>query len=105
MNSQTVDLLAIRGESHEQCLKHSQGLLPPRRRQTLLVSRDPDNNPWLRRLGSFLQPERQHLGQERPITDPAAGLLHLGYRNLLSIFQQTATEAAVPGAIDAELAT
>jgi hypothetical protein len=105
MNSQAVDLLAIRGESHEDCLKYCQGLLPPPRRQTLLVSRDPDNNPWLRRFGSFLQPESPHLGQERNITDPASGLLHLGYRNLLNIFQQTATVAAVPGAIDAELAT
>jgi hypothetical protein len=105
MNNQTVDLLAIRGESHEDCLKYSQNLLPPPRRQTLLVSRDPDNNPWLRRFGSFLQPESQHLGQEHKITDPASGLLHLGYRNLLNIFQQTATVAAVPGAIDAELAT
>jgi hypothetical protein len=78
MNSQAVDLLAIRGASHEDCLKYCQGLLSPPRRQTLLVSRDPDNNPWLRRLGSFLQPESQHLGQERKITDPANGLLHLG---------------------------
>lgn len=105
MNSEAVDLVAIRGESHEDCLKYSQRLLSPPRRQTLLVSRDPDNNPWLRRFGSFLQPESPHLGNERNITDPASGLLHLGYRNLLSIFQQTATVAAVPGAIGAELAT
>jgi hypothetical protein len=104
MNSQAVDLVAIRGESHEDCLKYSQRLLPPRRLQTLLVSRDPDNNPWLQRFGSFLQLESPHLGQERNITDPASGLLHLGYRNLLNIFQQTTTVAAVPGAIDAELA-
>ena len=104
MNTQTVDLLAIRGESHEDCLKYSQSLLPSPRRQTLFVSRDPDNNPWPRRFGSFLQTENQHLGQEQKITDPASGLLHLGYRNLLNVFQHTATEAAVPGAIDAELA-
>jgi hypothetical protein len=103
MNNQTVDLLAIRGESHEECLKHSQNLLPMPRRQVLLVSRDPDNNPWPRRFGSFLQPQSPHLGQERNITDPASGLLHIGYRNLLNIFQQTTTVDAVPGAIDAEL--
>ena len=103
INSQTVDLLAIRGESHEDCLRHSQGLLPMPRRQILLVSRDPDNNPWLRRFGNFLQPESPRLGQERNITDPASGLLHLGYRNLLDIFQKTTTVTAVPGAIDAEL--
>jgi hypothetical protein len=105
MNSEAVDLVAIRGESHEECLKYSQRLLSPPRRQTLLVSRDPDNNPWSRRFGSFLQPESPHLGSERNITDPASGLLHLGYRNLLTIFQNTATVAGVPGAIDAELAT
>jgi hypothetical protein len=105
VNTQTIDLVAIRGESHESCLKHSQDLLLTPRRQVLLVSRDPDNNQWLQRLGSFLQPESTHLGKEPKITDPASGLLHLGYRNLLNIFQQTATVTAVPGAINAELAT
>ncbi len=105
LNGQPVDLVAVRGESHEECLKYSQRLLPPLRRQTLLVSRDPDNNPWLRKLGSYLEPEQRHLGHEHNITDPGSGLLHLGYRNLLDIFQQTATVAAVPGAIDAGLAT
>lgn len=104
INSQMVDLLAIRGDSHEECLKHSQDLVPMPRRQILLVSRDPDNNPWLRRFGSFLERESTRLGQEPKITDPTSGLLHLGYRNLLDIFQQTATVTAVPGAIDAELA-
>jgi len=104
INNQTVDLLAIRGDSHEECLKHSQALVPMPRRQMLLVSRDPDNNPWLRRLGSFLQPETPHLGEEHKITDPASNLLHLGYRNVLDIFQQTAAATAVPGAIDAALA-
>lgn len=104
INSQTVDLVAIRGKSHETCLKHSQALVSMPRRQILLVSRDPDNNPWLQRFGSFLQPDSSRLGQERKITDPASGLLHLGYRNLLNVFQNAATATAVPGAIDAELA-
>jgi len=104
MNNQTVDLIAIRGQTHENCLKHSQDIVSMPRRQMLLVSRDPDNNPWLQRLGSFLRTESSHLGQERNITDPASGLLHLGYRNLLDVFQQTTTVTAVPGAINAELA-
>ena len=73
------------------------------RRQMLLVSRDRDNNPWLRRFGSFLQPKSTNLGEDHKITDPASGLLHLGYRDLLDIFQQTTTVTAVPGAIDAKL--
>ena len=105
MNSQAVDLLAIRGKSHEECLTYSRTLTPMPRRQVLLVSRDPDNNPWLRRFGSFLQPHNLQLGQERRITDPASGLLHLGYRNLLNIFQQATTVDAVSGAINDELGT
>jgi hypothetical protein len=104
INGQIVDLLAIRGESHESCLKHSERFLPLPRRQVLLVSRDHDNNPWRRRFGNFLHPQSQHLSQEREITNPASGSLHLGYRNLLEIFQQAATVTAVQGAIDAALA-
>jgi hypothetical protein len=101
LNEQTVDLIAIRGESHEACLKH--GLTSLSRRQCLLVSRDNDNNHWPKRLGSILQTTTPRLGQEVDITDPASGLLHLGYRNLLDVFQRTTAIAAVPGAIDAEL--
>lgn len=104
MNNQTVDLLAIRGASHEACINHSKRFLPLPRRQVLLISRDPDNNPWRQRFGSFLQPERPQLGQERDITDPASGSLHLGYRKLLDIFRQSTTAAAIHGAINAELA-
>jgi hypothetical protein len=104
LNRQTVDLLAIRGESHEQCLKHSQSFSPIPRRQTLLVSRDPNNDEWLQKLGSILKPNGSRLGQEYNITDPTSGLLHIGYRNLLDIFRRAATVTAVPGAIDAELA-
>ena len=103
MENQAVHLLAIRGASHEECIKHSEGCLPLRG-QVLLVSRDPDNNPWRRRFGSFLQPESRQLGGERSITDPATGLLHLGYRNLLDVFRDSNSAAAVRGAINAELA-
>jgi len=104
MNNQTVDILAIRGYSHEGCIEHSKRFLPLPRRQVLLVSRDHDNNPWSRRFGNFLHPESQHSSQERKITDPTSGSLHLGYRNLLDIFQQATTVTAVQGAIDAALA-
>jgi len=103
MNNQTVDLLAIRAASHEDCIKHSKGFLPLPRRQVLLISRDRDNNPWRQRFGSFLQPESPQLGKERNITDTTSGSLHLGYRKLLDIFQQSPTAEAVQGAINDEL--
>lgn len=104
MNGKAVDLLAIRGPSHESCLKHSKNFLPLPRRQMLLVSRDRDNNPWRKEFGSFLSTQAAQLGGEPDITDPASGLLHLGYRRLLDIFQQSATPDQVRGAISAELA-
>jgi len=103
MNTQTIDLLAIRGASHEDCIEHSKQFPPLPRRQVLLISRDHDNNHWKQRLGSFLQPINPQLGQERNITDTTSGTLHLGYRKLLDIFQQSTTGVDVQGAINAEL--
>jgi hypothetical protein len=104
MNNQSVDLLVIRAKSHEDCIRHSEGFLPLQQRKVLLISRDQDNNPLRRKFGSFLQPDSPRLNQDRNITDPSSGSLHLGYRKLLDIFQASPTATAVQGAIDAELA-
>jgi hypothetical protein len=103
INDQRVDLLAIRGVSHEDCIEHSKRFLSSPRRQVLLISRDNDNNPWRQRFGSILQPATQQLGLERNITDTTSGSLHLGYRKLLDIFQQATTQTDIQGAINAEL--
>ena len=104
INGQTVDLLGIRGNSHEACVEHSKIYLPLPRRQVLLVSRDRDNTLWRQRFGSFLEPKVPQLGEERNITDPQSGSLHLGYQKLLEIFRNSPTPAAAQGAINAELA-
>ena len=104
MDSQTIDLLAIRVHSHQACIQHSRAFLPLPRRKSLLISRDKDNNPWSQRFGSFLEPETAKFGQEQKFTDPASGSLHLGYRRLIEIFQTAATANAVQGALNAELA-
>jgi hypothetical protein len=104
IRNQSIDIVAIMGGTHEQCLKHSQDIVPKQRRQMLMVSRDPDNNRWSAKYGSFLKAKSARLGEERKITDPADGMLHIGYRNLLELFQNNNTVTAVQGAIDAELA-
>ncbi len=104
MNNKTVDVLAILGASHEGCIEHSKLFLSNPQRQMLLVSRDRDNTTWERRFGSFLEPNPAQPGQERNITDPSSGSLHLGYQNLLEIFRHSATTGAVAGGINAELA-
>ena len=104
MNGRLVDLLAIRGGTHEACVKHSQTFIPLPRRQVLLVSRDCDNTPWRQKFGNFLQQETPQLGEDRKITDPQGGLLHLGYQKLLEIFRNSQTPTILLGAINAELA-
>ncbi|HVB57993.1 MAG TPA: hypothetical protein VNE63_16410 [Candidatus Acidoferrales bacterium] len=104
IQNKIVDILAIRGVSHENCIAHSMKFLTNPQRQVILVSRDPDNTPWVKRFGSFLRPDTPQLGEERNITDPASGSLHIGYQNLLGIFRCSATPAALEGGISAEFA-
>jgi hypothetical protein len=104
INNKTIDLIAISGASHQVCIEHSKTILTSPQRQVLLISRDQDNTTWSQKLGSFLQPVTPKLGQERNITDPASGSLHLGYQNLLEIFRRSATPADVVGGINADLA-
>lgn len=104
INHQAVDVLAIRGNTHKACIEHSKNfhLLP--RRQALLVSMDRENSPWRKKYGSFIEIDKPPLGQERRITDPRGGFLHMGYHKLLDIFIISQTTADLQGAINAELA-
>jgi hypothetical protein len=104
INNNSVDIVAVSGVSHEVCIEHSKRFLTNPQRQVLLVSRDQDNTRWQKRFGNFLNPVVPQIGQERNITDPASGSLHLGYQNLLEIFRGSATSAAIEGGISAQLA-
>jgi len=99
MNNNTIDLLAIRGASHERCIEHAKTFSIHPQRQRLLVSRDPDNTSWEPRFDSILETQKQRLGQDRNITDPASGSLHLTYQELLEIFRRSTTNAGVERAI------
>ena len=93
IKERSMDLVVIRGRTHDLCLKHYKKMLPMGRNLVLLVSRDPDNNPWLERFGSFLQPPITQQVSERNITDPGSEVRQLGYRELLDIFQTSDTVA------------
>ena len=68
------------------------------------MTRDQDNTPYLSKFGSFLRTEKRRLGEEQKYTDPDGAWLHVGYQNLLQIFMEATTAAAISGGIDAELA-
>lgn len=103
LKGHTVDLLAIRGDSHTDCIEHSKQFVPLPRRSVLLVSRDVDNTEWRQKLGSFLETEVPQIGGERKITTPQGGILHLGYQNILKIYQQAANAVELETALDAAL--
>ena len=93
IKERSMDLVVIRGRTHDLCLKHYKKMLPMGRNLVLLVSRDPDNNPWLERFGSFLRPPITPQVSERNIADPGSEVRQLGYRELLDIFQKSDTVA------------
>ncbi|MGC2163594.1 MAG: hypothetical protein WA634_16925 [Silvibacterium sp.] len=105
IDDRPVDVLAIRGASHEACLQHyKKKFIPNPRRQAILTSRDLDNSLWPRKFGSILHPTKSRLGEEPNITDPGGNLLHLGYQNLLSVYLEAQDSVAIKGGIDAQLA-
>lgn len=101
---QTIDLVAVRGKSHQDCSEHIKDFTGGARRKILLVSRDRDNNPLNRTDRSFLRPNSGSLGQDQKITDPDSGKIHLDYHTLLQIFRNSATTAAMLGELNVKLA-
>ena len=84
-----VDVVAIRGDSHRDCVKHFEDRYRGRqRRRLLLVSRDRENTVCDRRDGSFLRVPADD-GEAGPkITDGASPTYHVGYQNVLSFLRE-----------------
>ena len=91
LRSHTFDVVAIRGESHDSCREHYRRALPPGRMPVLLVSRDPDNIEWSRRMGSYLELAVPAQGSERDFTQPHKLSWHIGYKDILDILRNSAT--------------
>ena len=98
-----IDLLAIRGDTHEACIDHSKKFSFSPRRQILLISRDRDNTPWAKRFGSFLEPQTPRIGDKIRYSDPQGAKLHLGYAKILNAFRNAATREDLERTIYAEL--
>ena len=104
LEGQQVDVIAIRGTSHEECIEHLRSMwLRLQRRQMLLVSRDADNMKWYRKFRSILEPVAPRPADDRKFTDPAGASLHIGYQDLLSIFQHANRADDIARGINAKL--
>ncbi len=103
VEGQTVDLVAVRGNSHQECSEHIKYFDGGQRRKVLFVSRDRDNTPLETRSGSFLQTQKVGIIEDQNITDPQSGKIHLAYHTLLQMFRDSSTQAALLGGINAQL--
>lgn len=90
MRAQDVEIIAVHGKSHDDCLKHSAEFFPSRGHKMLIVSRDRDNTPFFLRLGSILT-ARARLNGEASFTDMAANKVVVGYNALLSSYTGSQT--------------
>lgn len=101
LGTETIDVLAVIGKTHEDCYEHVKNNLPASRRPVALVSRDHDNNPRNKRFGSILDTSTEEAHGERKFTDPASAVRQVGYRALLDAFQAAATQHDMNGALHA----
>ena len=93
---QCFDVMAIRGQTHQECIKHVLQVQGKRqRRHLLLVSRDSDNTPKDRRHENILRRRESPPGEERRYIDGRNPSYHLGYQNLIGILASAATASDV----------
>jgi hypothetical protein len=87
---QNTEVIAVRGKSHEDCLRHSEALFPLRGNMMLIVSRDRDNTPFFQAFGSILT-RKANLKGEASFTDLASNKVVVGYNALLSSYTGSQT--------------
>jgi len=103
----TVEVLAVNGPSHEDCLEHvARRVTIPLRRQALIVTRDPHNAPRLKKQASFLRPTSEpSLGAESSIIDARATQITLSFRELMDMYLGATSVVQLGDALYARLAS
>jgi hypothetical protein len=105
LRGHTIEVLAVRGPSHEDCIEHiERRFVPPARRQILVVTLDPHNAPRLKKQRNYLRPNTpQPVGAEGKITDPAGSQLNLAFHDLMDLYLAADTAAGLEAALYARL--
>ena len=103
-DGETLDIVAVRGKSHQDCNDHGQNFTGGARRKVIFVSRDQENSRLGKRAGSFLEPKKAGIGREQKVTDPSSGRIYLDYQTILQLFQASATPVELLRALHAQLA-
>jgi hypothetical protein len=96
----TMDVVAIRANSHDACAEHLKDHAVRSRRPVVLVSRDEENTDWPKSLQSFLNTPSDNQ-DEVNITDPSGSVRYLGYKALLDAFRSATTDEELSGELNA----
>ena len=84
-----IDVVAIRGVSHEECIRHLEKRhLGRQRRHLLLVSRDEENTGWDPKYGNFLKAGPQDVEAGPRFMDVASPTYHVGYQDVLGFLRE-----------------
>ena len=105
LSGQRLNIVAVRGTTHEECWHHAKAAASHERRQrTLLVSRDEENDCYHQRFGSILDRGPRGLRGERRITDAPGPSYQIGYRNLVSVLRRATALTDIAEGINGQLA-
>lgn len=104
LRNHEMELLAISGSSHDDCLKHAEHrFIVPSRCSVLLVTRDVHNSPRLKKHGSILHKASGALNTETKITDADSGMIHVAFRDLLDPYVSADTTSVLGDSLYARL--
>ena len=102
LGARTLDVVAIRASSHEECSKHIKRDPPMSRRPIIVISRDEDNTEWPKRMQSFLDTPQENK-DDANVTDPTGAVRYVGYRTILDAFRGAQTEDQLSGELNVVL--
>jgi len=99
-----VEILAVRGATHDLNLKHADKHVPLLRRQLVIVSRDDHNSPLSSRDGTIFRTKPAGGTDQVKFNDPGHNRSYIGFQELLTDFLNANTPDELEGGICARLA-
>ncbi len=104
IQGKSVEILAVRGPTHDQNLKHADRHVSSPRRQLIIVSRDAHNALLSSRDGTIFR--RKPAGNPSGVkfNDPGHNRFYIGFQELLTDFMGANDPAELEGGICARLA-
>jgi hypothetical protein len=103
IQGQPAEILAVRGSTHEQNLKHVDKHVPSQRRHLVIVSRDAHNSLLSRRDGPIFRTKPTGNPPRVKFNDPGYNKIYLGFQELLTDFISAKNTTELEGDVCARL--